>query len=175
MTNAVTKATPIIGFCAHSGTGKTTLLTRLLPLLAQRGLRVGVIKHAHHNFDTDQPGKDSYELRKAGAKRMLVSSSRRWALIHEHAGDDEAVLDELIAIMSHPALDLILIEGFKHERFDKIELHRKACGREPMYPQDDSIIAFVSDAIPPAIGIPAMDIDNIESVCDFIVARCHKS
>ncbi len=168
-----TKKPPIIGFCAYSGTGKTTLLTKLLPALAARNMRVGIIKHAHHSFDTDRPGKDSYELRKAGAKRMLVASNRRWALIHELADEAEATPEELIATMTCPDIDLILIEGFKRENFDKIELHRGACGRQPMYPQDPNIIAFVSDIEPPAdIQIPMMHIDDINAICEFIIARC---
>lgn len=168
-----TKTPPVIGFCAYSGSGKTTLLSKLLPVLAERNIRIGIIKHAHHSFDTDRPGKDSYELRKAGAKRMLITSSRRWALIHELANDAEATLSELIATMTCPDIDLILVEGFKREKFDKIELHRKACGYKPMYPQDRNIIAFISDIEKPAdIRIPMIHIDDIDTICEFIIARC---
>ena len=108
---------PILGFAAWSGTGKTTLLRRLLPILAGRGIRVGMIKHAHHDFDVDTPGKDSYELRKAGAAQMLISSRRRWALMVERPVDREPPLDEVLLELDQELLDLILVEGFKHERF----------------------------------------------------------
>ena len=164
---------PVIGFCAYSGTGKTTLLTSLLPLMKKRGIRVGIIKHAHHNFDTDQPGKDSYELRKSGAKQMLTSSSRRWALITELFGEEtEATLDELLTYLHHPSLDLILVEGFKRESFEKIELHRPKLGKPPMYPQDKNIIAFATDAAAPAgIRIPVLDLNSPEQICNFIIGK----
>ena len=163
----------VIGFCAYSGTGKTTLLAKLLPKLVEKSICIGMIKHAHHKFDTDQPGKDSYQLRKAGAKRMLVSSSARWALIHELGDDKEATLEELIETVAHPSLDLILVEGFKHERFNKVELHRQACGHKPMYPQDPNIIAFVSDIERPVdIQVPMIHIDDIDAICEFIITQC---
>lgn len=163
---------PVVGFCAHSGTGKTTLLVKLLQILRARGVRVGVIKHAHHNFDTDRPGKDSYELRKAGAQRMLVSSRRRWALVHEHVGEDrETPLEELAAIVSRGPLDLILVEGFKHEPFPKIELHRKELKRPLLHPEDANIIALATNDKPDAdIGIPVLDIDNPQAIADFLAA-----
>ena len=162
---------PVIGFCAYSGTGKTTLLTSLLPLMKERGIKVGIIKHAHHNFDTDRPGKDSYELRKSGAKQMLTSSSRRWALITELFDEEnEATLDELLGYLHLPSLDLILVEGFKRESFRKIELYRPKLGKPPMYPQDRNIIAFATDAPAPAdIQIPVLDLNSPEQICDFIV------
>jgi len=163
---------PVVGFCAHSGTGKTTLLVKLLQILKARGLRVGVIKHAHHDFDTDRPGKDSYKLRKAGAQRMLVSSSRRWALVHEHAGENrETPLEELVAIISRAPLDLILVEGFKREAFPKIELHRKELQRPLLHPQDANIIALATNDKPDAgVGIPVLDIDNPQAIADFLAA-----
>jgi len=164
---------PILGFCAYSGTGKPTLLTALLPLLKANNVRVGVIKHAHHKFDTDQPGKDSYELRKAGAKQMLVSSGKRWALINElFEGEQEAGLAELVGRLDSNELDLILVEGFKREAFPKIELHRPELGKPPMYPQDDNVIAFATNATAPAdIGIPVLDLDQVEDIAEFIVTR----
>jgi len=163
---------PVVGFCAHSGTGKTTLLVQLLQILRARGVRVGVIKHAHHNFDTDRPGKDSYELRKAGAQRMLVSSKRRWALVNEHVGEDrETPLEELVAIVGGAPLDLILVEGFKHESFPKIELHRKELKRPLLHPEDGNIIALATNDKPDAdIGIPVLDIDNPRAIADFLAA-----
>ncbi len=164
---------PVIGFCAYSGTGKTTLLTSLLPLLKERGIKVGIIKHAHHNFDTDQPGKDSYELRKSGARQMLTSSSKRWALITELLTEEnEATLSELLTYLHHPGLDLILVEGFKQESFEKIELHRPKLGKPPMYPQDKNIIAFATDAAAPAdIKIPVLNLNSPRQICDFIIRK----
>ena len=163
---------PIVGFCAHSGTGKTTLLIKLLQILRAKNLKIGVIKHAHHNFDTDRPGKDSYELRKAGAQRMLVSSSRRWALINEHFDEDrETSLAELIEVVSREPLDLILVEGFKHEPFPKIELHRKELGQTRLYPEDVNIIALATnDQADADIGIPVMDLDDPQAIADFLIA-----
>ena len=165
---------PIIGFCAHSGTGKTTLLKQVIPILKDKGFKLGVVKHAHHNFDTDQPGKDSYELRKAGAKNMLVSSSRRWALIAEHFDEDaEATLAELVHIITRQNIDIVLIEGFKHEAFPKIELHRSSLGHPYMYQQDPHVVALAADEKPPAdIPIPFLDINNPEQIADFIVNYC---
>lgn len=164
---------PILGLCAYSGTGKTTLLVGLLKRFAARGVRVGVIKHAHHKFDTDRPGKDSYELRKAGAKQMLVSSSRRWALVNELFEDEEErTLEQLIARLDHADLDLILVEGFKRGAFPKIELHRPEIGKLPMYPEDDNIIALATDSAAPAgIEIPVLDLGAPEEICDFIASR----
>ncbi len=167
----MSKHPPVLGFCAYSGTGKTTLLTSLLPLLKARGVKVGVVKHAHHKFDTDRPGKDSYELRKAGAKQMLVSSSRRWALVTELFEDEnEASLEQLIARLDHADLDLILVEGFKHEPFPKIELHRPELGKPTMYREDENVVAFATNAAPPDdVKIPVLDLDSPEEICNFIV------
>ena len=166
----MTPNTPIIGFCAHSGTGKTTLLKALIPLLAERGLRVGIVKHAHHEFDTDQPGKDSYELRKAGARQTLVSSSRRSALITEIAdGEPEPGLDELVARLDARGLDLILVEGFKREAFPKIELSRAAIDKPAMHPCDPNIIALATDAAADSdIKIPVLDLNDVAALADFV-------
>ncbi len=165
------KTPKMLGFCAYSGTGKTTLLRQLIPLLHSKGIRIGVIKHAHHKFDIDQPGKDSYELRKAGAKQMLISSSRRHALITELSEtDSEPRLNELIKQLNYEMLDLILIEGFKHEKLPKIELHRHTLNKPYIYPSDDSVIAFASDDTPPAnLKIPSLDLNNVKSIAEFIV------
>ena len=166
---------PILGFCAYSGTGKTTLLTQLIPALTKRGIILGVIKHAHHNFDVDKEGKDSYKLRKAGAKKMLVSSSNRWVLMNENLNDTELTLDQIINRISDDGIDLILVEGFKHESFNKIELHRKAVGKDPMYPSDPYVIAFATDEEAPAdCNIPVLDLNDIPSLCDFIVGYLDK-
>ena len=165
---------PIIGFCAHSGTGKTTLLKQIIPILKDKGFKLGIVKHAHHNFDTDQPGKDSYELRKAGAKNMLISSSRRWALINEHFSDDEeATLTELIDIITRQNLDIVLVEGFKREAFPKIELHRHGLEHSYMYSQDPHVVALATNENPPSgISIPVLDINNHQQIADFIVEYC---
>ena len=165
---------PIIGFCAHSGTGKTTLLKQVIPILKDKGFKIGIVKHAHHNFDTDHPGKDSYELRKAGAKNILVSSSRRWALIHEHFSENkEATLAELIDIITRQKLDVVLVEGFKHEAFPKIELHRSNLEHPYMYQQDKHIVALATDEKTPSdIPLPILDINNPEQIADFIINYC---
>ena len=162
--------TPILGFAAFSGTGKTTLLTQLIPLLKDKGLRIGMIKHAHHNFDIDTPGKDSYELRKAGAGQMLIASQRRWALMVEtpqQSGDPD--LNELIRQLDHDKLDLILVEGFKHVRFAKIELHRPSLGKTLLFPDDDSIIAIATDQ-PDLINteLPKLALNDPALIADFI-------
>lgn len=134
---------PLLGFCAYSGTGKTTLLKLLLPILKHKGLRVAVIKHAHHSFDIDHPGKDSYELRKAGAEQMLIASRNRIAWVKET--HKEPLLEETLAVLQHNVLDLVLVEGFKQAVFPKIELHRSNLGKPLMYPSDSNIIAIATD------------------------------
>ena len=166
----MTRAVPLLGFAAYSGTGKTTLLRRLLPLLKAHGLRVGVVKHAHHGFDTDIPGKDSYELRKAGAAQMLVASRRRWALVTETANAREPRLEDALRHLDQASLDLILIEGFKAEAFPKIELHRPSLGHPLLCQADRSIIAVASDA-PLAIdpGIPQLDLNRPQEIAEFML------
>lgn len=160
---------PILGFAAFSGTGKTTLLTRLLPLLHARGIRIGMIKHAHHEFDIDKPGKDSYELRKAGAQQMLVASSRRWALMVETPDQPEADLASLIARLDQANLDLILVEGFRHEALPKIELHRPSLQQPLLCLQDPHIIAIATDAaLPVTVTIPVLDLNDPAAIADFI-------
>ena len=161
---------PILGFVAYSGTGKTTLLTKVIPLLKDKGIRIGMIKHAHHDFDIDKPGKDSYELRKAGAEQMLVASSQRWALMVETPGQDDAQLDELLKQLDSTKLDLILIEGFKHVDFPKIECHRPSQGHELMCQEDKSVIALAMDEEPARkTNIPQLDLNNPEAIVNFIV------
>lgn len=160
---------PVFGFAAFSGTGKTTLLRQLIPLLHDAGIRVGLIKHAHHEFDIDQPGKDSYELRKAGAEQVLIASSQRWALMVETPGQPEAQLDVLLGRLDQTALDLILVEGFRHAAFTKIELHRPALGHPLLCEKDNSIIAVASDA--PLVlphNLPLLDLNNPAAIARFI-------
>jgi molybdopterin-guanine dinucleotide biosynthesis protein MobB len=162
-------APPVLGFAAWSGTGKTTLLRRLIPALRARGLRLGVVKHAHHAFDVDQPGKDSYELRHAGAERVLVGSRRRYALMVEHDDGAEPTLEALLACMPASGLDLILVEGFKHERFPKMELHRPSLGRPLLYPDDPSVIAVATDApLPEPPALPVLALNDADAVAAFV-------
>jgi molybdopterin-guanine dinucleotide biosynthesis protein B len=162
---------PILGFCAFSGTGKTTLLTQLIPLLVANGVRIAMIKHAHHAFDIDHPNKDSYRLRQAGAKQMLISSANRWALMHELASEqDEASLDQLIQQLDFNAADLILVEGFKKEPIAKIELHRPSLGLPLLCEKDDHVIAIASDEkLLVKRDIHQLDLNNPEEIAQFIL------
>ncbi|MFG0833785.1 molybdopterin-guanine dinucleotide biosynthesis protein B [Aeromonas bivalvium] len=160
---------PLLGFVAWSGTGKTTLLECLIPRLVARGLRLGVLKHTHHAFDIDQPGKDSHRLRQAGAAQVMAASSLRHALIQE-TPDGEPPFEALLARFDASALDLLLVEGFKHRRFPKVELHRAALGRPLLFPDDPDIIALVSDA-PQATTLPRFAFDELDAIADFVCAR----
>ncbi len=167
---------PVIGFVAFSGTGKTTLLTHLIPRLREQGVRLAAVKHSHHRFDIDTPGKDSYELRKAGAEQMLVASQRRWALMVENTDSDkEPCLNELIGHFDQSRIDLILVEGFKHEAFPKIELHRPELGHGLLYPDDANIIAFASteagvmDAA--ARPVPFLALNRPQEIAGFLITR----
>jgi molybdopterin-guanine dinucleotide biosynthesis protein B len=162
---------PVLGFAAYSGTGKTTLLKRLIPLLREQGLCLGLVKHAHHDFDLDIPGKDSYELRKAGAAQVLVASHRRWALVTERGVVEEPELQPMLERMDRERLDLILVEGFKHERFPKIELYRPSLGRPLIHPQDPSVIAVATDGVlQEPTELPLLDLNDPAAITDFILA-----
>lgn len=161
---------PVLGFAAYSGTGKTTLLVKLLPILKQHGLRVAMVKHAHHTFDVDKPGKDSYELRQAGASPMLISSSRRIALMIDKDQEEEPDLQDLLSYINPERIDLVLVEGFKQWPFAKIELHRPALGKPLIFPDDNNIIAIAHDAaLEEQADIPVMDINNIEQIAEFVL------
>ncbi len=169
--NALLHNPPVLGIAAWSGTGKTTLLVQLLPLLRAQGLRVGMLKHAHHEFDIDHPGKDSYELRKAGAEQMLIASNQRWALMVEaHVAEDVSLWD-MLAQLQRASLDLILVEGFRHECFPKLELHRAATGKPLLYPNDSTIIALASDT-PIACDLPQLDLNDPGAIASFIAEFC---
>lgn len=159
---------PVLGFAAYSGTGKTTLLVKLLPLMKRQGLRIAMIKQTHHDFDIDKPGKDSYVLRKAGADQMMLVSDKRCAVITEYPEVKEQNLVDLINKLDLANLDLVLVEGFKHVAFAKIELHRSAAGNRLMFVQDDSIIAVASDENLTTGSLPLLDINAPEEVADFI-------
>ncbi|OUD13199.1 molybdopterin-guanine dinucleotide biosynthesis protein B [Thioflexithrix psekupsensis] len=162
---------PVFGIAAYSGTGKTTLLLKLLPLLKQQGLRIAVIKHAHHQFEIDQPGKDSYRLRhEGGADQVLVASRQRWVLMAETGHDDEPRLNELLPHLKQQQLDFILVEGFKHESFPKLELYRPSLGHPLMFPSDESIIAIACDsALNRETTLPVLDLNNAPAIAAFIL------
>lgn len=161
---------PILGFVAPSGVGKTTLLTRLIPQLKQYHIRVGLIKHSHHNFQIDKPGKDSFRLREAGATSVMLVSSRRRAIMTEFDMPKESCLDEQLVYFDQSSLDLILVEGFKKECFPKIELHRPSLAQPLFYPDDSSIIAIASDqAIELKRELISMDLNNIPQIADYIL------
>lgn len=159
---------PVLGFAAFSGTGKTTLLKQLIPVLRERGIRVAVIKHAHHDFDIDTPGKDSYELRKAGAQQLLIASDRRRALLTESAPPGEPRLPDLVAQLDTACVDLVLVEGFRHVPFRKIELHRPSLGHPLLCTRDSSIIAVACDA-PLDCKLPMLDINDAAAIAAFII------
>lgn len=170
MTNLTAKI-PILGFAAYSGTGKTTLLLKIIPLLKNRGVEAGVIKHAHHSFDIDQPGKDSYEIRKAGTQQMLIGSKKRWALMVEQDEENqEPRLEEYIAQLDQNKLDIILVEGFKQETIPKIELHRPSLKHPLIYEHDDCIIAIATDEpLNNKTNLPILDLNNYKEIADYII------
>lgn len=159
----------LIGLAGWSGSGKTTLLRKLIPCLTARGLTVSTIKHAHHAFDVDQPGKDSYEHRAAGAQQVLVSSSHRWALMTELRGAPEPALSVLLAQLA--PVDLVIVEGFKRDPVPKLEVHRAMNDKPWLYPQDGFIAGIVADIAPPA-GAPAhVGLDAVEAAADLLLAH----
>ncbi|EOY5725647.1 molybdopterin-guanine dinucleotide biosynthesis protein MobB [Enterobacter cloacae] len=164
--------TPVLAIAAWSGTGKTTLLKKLIPALCARGIRPGLIKHTHHNMDVDKPGKDSYELRKAGAAQTMVASDQRWALMTETP--DEAPLDlaYLVSRMDHSTLDLVLVEGFKHEAVAKILLFRSDAGHDVTeLTLDEHVIAVASD-VALDVEVPVLDLNDEDRIAEFIVEWC---
>jgi molybdopterin-guanine dinucleotide biosynthesis protein B len=164
---------PVVGFVAPSGMGKTTLVRRVVAVLDGRGLRVGYLKHAHHRFDLDVPGKDSFEVREAGARQTLLASKARWALqVQNPVQGEDPDLDRMLSRFELDSLDLVLVEGFKHADYPKIEVHRPTAGEAPLYPADPCIIAVATDAplvvAPPRVLLP---INGPEVVADFILSR----
>lgn len=159
---------PLLGFCAWgSGVGKTTLLANLIPILTKHGLRISVIKHAHHTFDIDHPGKDSYRLRQAGAVQTLLGSPKRWALMTELASDKEPDLSELLQHLDPTLADLMLVEGFKQEPIPKIEVYRPSLGNPLWADQDINVIAVAADGVVNTT-LPVLDLNNAAEVAGFI-------
>ena len=159
----------IIGLAGWSGSGKTTLITRLVPRLTARGLKVSTLKHAHHGFDLDQPGKDSFMHREAGASEVVVSSARRFAILHELRGEEEWSLPALVKKMA--PVDLVLVEGFKRDAFPKLEIHRFGNGKPLIHPDDPHIVAIASDVPLPQVRVPVIDLDDIERIADLVTAK----
>jgi len=159
----------VIGLAGWSGAGKTTLLTRLIPELGRRGISVSTLKHAHHAFDLDTPGKDSHAHREAGAREVLISSERRWALMRELRGEPEAAMPDLLARLS--PVDLVIVEGFKREPHAKVEVHRLANGKPPLHPGDATIVAVASDSAFPDAGRPVVELDDIAAIADIMLAQ----
>jgi molybdopterin-guanine dinucleotide biosynthesis protein B len=159
----------VIGLAGWSGSGKTTLITKVIPVLVGRGLKVATIKHAHHEFDIDRPGKDSWLHREAGASEVVVASSRRWALVHELRNEGEPPLAELLAKLS-PA-DLVIIEGFRSHAHPKLEIYRAAVGKPLIYPQDDCIVAIASDQLLPQAQLPVLMLDDIAGIANVLQAE----
>jgi len=158
----------VIGIAGWSGAGKTTLLARAIPRLSARGLRVSTVKHAHHAFDIDQPGKDSHTHRTAGATEVLISSANRFALMHELRGTPELALGALLAKLS--PVDLVLVEGFKREAHPKLEVHRPVVGKPLLAPDDPHIVAIASDG-PVNARVPVVSLDDIDAIADILVAK----
>ncbi len=171
--NTTPKPLPVLSFCAFaSNSGKTTLLTQLIPALMKRGVRVSVIKHAHHGFDIDYPAKDSYKLRAAGAVQTMIASNTRWAMITEHRNTVEPNLGALLAQLDANLTDLVLVEGFRHEAIAKIEVFRSHLNQPLLAKNDATIIAVASDTpiTDPAIAkLPVLDLNNIEQIADFVM------
>lgn len=161
--------TRVLGIVGWSGSGKTTLLVKLIPLLVARGLRVATLKHAHHEFDVDKPGKDSYEHRKAGASEVIICSARRWVQMHELGDEPEPTLAQLLTHVS--ACDLILIEGFKTEQHLKLEVYRTSVGKSMLHPQDPRIVAIASDTIVAEALIPVIGLNDTAAVADAVLAH----
>jgi molybdopterin-guanine dinucleotide biosynthesis adapter protein len=158
----------IFGLAGWSGSGKTTLLTALIPELVRRGVSVSTIKHAHHEFDVDKPGKDSWLHRQAGASEVMVASSRRFALMHELRDAPEPALDALVARMA--PVDLLLVEGFKRAPHPKLEVHRPSVGKPFLYPDDPHIVAVASDENL-GVPLPLLSLADISAIADFILAQ----
>jgi len=159
----------IIGLAGWSGSGKTTLVTKVIPVLVKRGLKVATVKHAHHDFDTDQPGKDSWLHRRAGASEVAVVSSRRWAIVHELEREPEPSLDDVLEKLS--PVDLVIVEGFKQHAHPKLEVYRATVGKPLLHPDDDCIVAVATDERLPQAQVPVVMLDDIETIANVLQAE----
>jgi molybdopterin-guanine dinucleotide biosynthesis protein B len=157
----------IIGLAGWSGSGKTTLITKAVPRLIARGQRVSTLKHAHHGFDLDQPGKDSFVHRVAGATEVVISSAKRFAILHELRGEPEWNLPDLLKKLA--PVDLVLVEGYKRDAFPKLEVHRVDNGKPLLQPEDPHIVAIASDRALPEAKVPVIDLNDIEGICDLLL------
>ena len=164
----------VFGLAGWSASGKTTLLTALIPELVSRGITVSTLKHAHHAFDVDQPGKDSWRHRQAGAREVMISSQNRWALMHELRGAAEPTFEELVRRMS--PVDLLLVEGFKHHPHPKMEVYRPSLGKPLLHPEDPLVVAIASDEVLPELSLPWLPLSDISAVATFILGHgeCHR-
>jgi len=159
----------MIGLAGWSGAGKTTLLVKVIPVLVGRGLRVSTLKHAHHRFEIDRPGKDSYEHRLAGASEVLVGSAGRWALMHELRDEPEPTLPELLRRLS--PVDLVIVEGYKRDSHPKLEVYRSEVGKPLLHPDDPAIVAIATDGALPQARVPVVGLDDIDAVVDVLLAH----
>jgi molybdopterin-guanine dinucleotide biosynthesis protein B len=170
---------PVIGFVGWSGSGKTTLISALIPMLSERGVRIAVLKHAHHGFDIDRPGKDSYRVREAGAVQVLVASRDRWALMAEETGRGlaEPPLAELLGRFDPQKVDLVLAEGFSTEAYPKIEVYRAERGEPPKcWPHDPDLIALATDSPPPGPArVPILGLNDPATVAEFVIAHLSRA
>ena len=157
----------IIGLAGWSGSGKTTLITKLVPCLLARGLTVSTLKHAHHGFDLDKPGKDSFMHRAAGATEVIISSAKRWAILHELRAEEEWDMAALVGKMS--PVDLVLVEGFKRDAFPKLEIHRAVNGKPLLHLEDPHIVAVACDSALPASTVPVVDLNDIDAIADLLL------
>jgi molybdopterin-guanine dinucleotide biosynthesis protein B len=165
----MTNAMRIIGLAGWSGSGKTTLVTSVIPVLVGRGLKVATVKHAHHDFDTDQPGKDSWLHRQAGSSEVAIVSSRRWAIVHELREEPEPPLAEILARLS--PVDLVIVEGFKRHAHPKLEVFRAAIGKPLLHPDDDCIVAVATDAPLPEAQVPVLMLSDVEGIANVLQAE----
>lgn len=162
----------VFGFAGFSGSGKTTLIEQLIPRFVMRGLRVSLIKHAHHLFDIDRPGKDSYRHREAGASEVMITSAQRWVLMRELRGEAEPALAEQLARLS--PCDLVLVEGYKHADIPKLEVHRSSLGRPMLHPHDPNIVAVAADG-PVETALPLLDLNAPDAIVAFVCDHLEKS
>jgi len=171
MTSVTQFPVPLLGFAAFSGTGKTTLIEQLIPLLIEQGLRIALVKHSHHDIEMDKPGKDSYRLRKAGASQVVLAGTHRSICFHEHEHAHDSELSEQLALLNTQCLDLVLVEGYRDQAFPKIELHRSVLQKPFLYPTDTNIIALVCDQSVDTGDLPLFDFTQLQQLVTFILKR----